>query len=189
MNVVRGSIWGALLLLACPVFSQSGDFLSLQRRLVEIYRENQDAIVRVKGAYEKVDEDGQPVVELNIGTGFFISKDGHLLANATRTFGARRIWIEHRGIDYAAELIGSDTINNVSLLRLITMPPEFGVIRMGESTDLPEIGTMAVAISHYLDFEAAPSIGMVQNYARRYGRCFTRDLRKHLQFNYRLTNN
>lgn len=136
--------------------------------MIEIYRENQDAVVRVKGAYEETSESGNPEIVLKIGTGFFISKDGHVLANATRTFGARRIWVEHRGVDYAAELLGSDTVNNISLLRLITMPERFGVIRMGETPDLPEIGTMAVAISHYLDFEAAPSLGMVQNYSRRY---------------------
>lgn len=147
----------------------TGDFLSLQRRVIEVFNENKNAVVRVKGAYEQKAEGNQPEIVLKIGTGFFISKEGHILANATRTMGARRIWVEHQGVDYAAEFLGGDSVNNIALLRLVTLPDEFGVIRMGETQELPEPGTSAIAISYYLDFDAAPSLGMVQNYARRYG--------------------
>ncbi len=147
----------------------AGDFLSLQERLIEVFDENEDAIVRVKGAFEEENESGEEEVVLKIGTGFFISREGHILASATRTYGAIRIWVEHRGVDYSAELLGSDNVNNLALLRLVTLPPDFSVIRMGETPDLPEIGTMAVSLAYYLDFDVAPSIGYVQNYARRYG--------------------
>lgn len=151
-----------------PGFAQS-DFLALQRRMVEVFEENKDAVVRVKGAFEEINERGERDVILKIGTGFFISREGHILANATRTEGANRIWVEHRGIDYAAEFIGSDSVNNIALLRLVALPESFSVIRMGESAELPQVGSMAIAISYYLDFEAAPSLGIVQNHARRYG--------------------
>ncbi len=163
------SAWRSFFLGVCVAAAETGDFLSLQRRLVEVFEENRDAVVRVKGAYEQSETGAEPEVILKIGTGFFISREGHILANATRTYGADRIWVEHRGIDYAAELLGSDTVNNISLLRLYTLPPDFAVIRMGQSPELPNLGTMAVAISYYLDFEAAPNIGLVQGYARRYG--------------------
>ncbi len=146
-----------------------GDFLALQRRVIDVFNENKNAVVRVKGVYEQESEDGQPEIILKIGTGFFISKEGHILANATRTMGARRIWVEHLGVDYATEFLGGDSVNNIALLRLVTLPEEFGVIRMGETQELPEPGTAAIAISFYLDFDAAPSLGMVQNFARRYG--------------------
>jgi len=156
--------------LTAGVFGQQqGDFLTLQRRIIEIFEENKDAVVRVKGAYEEETESGERDVVLKIGTGFFISREGHILANATRTEGADRIWVEHQGIDYAAEFLGSDSVNNVALLRLVTLPDSFSVIRMTEGSDLPPIGSTAVAISYYLDFDAAPSTGLVQNYARRYG--------------------
>ena len=148
---------------------QNGDFLALQRRVIEVFEENKSAVVRVKGAYEQALDSGEKDVILKIGTGFFISKQGHILANATRTQGAKRIWVEHQGVDYAAEFLGGDAVNNIALLRLVVLPENFSVIRMSESRELPRLGTTAIAISYYLDFEAAPSVGLVQNYARRYG--------------------
>lgn len=163
-----GFFFSFLILFALPALG-NGDFLSLQRRVVEVFEENRDAVVRVKGAFEGVSESGDRDITLKIGTGFFISREGHILANATRTQGASRIWVEHRGVDYAAEYLGGDSVNNIALLRLVALPEAFSVIRMGESMDLPKIGSTAVAISHYLDFDAAPNIGLVQTHARRYG--------------------
>lgn len=169
MGKLRAWYLGFLCLSQLALAQQSGDFLTLQRRVIAVFEENKSAVVRVKGAYEQNLSSGEKEVILKIGTGFFISKEGHILANATRTQGANRIWVEHQGVDYAAEFLGGDAVNNIALLRLVVLPEDFSVIRMGESRELPRIGTTAIAISYYLDFDAAPSVGMVQNYARRYG--------------------
>jgi S1-C subfamily serine protease len=81
--------------------ANSSDALALQERLLEVYEQNKGAIVRVKAAYAGDEVDGKQQVLLRVGTGFFISKEGHILVSASRAAGASRVWVEHQGKPYA----------------------------------------------------------------------------------------
>ncbi|MGJ3241584.1 MAG: S1C family serine protease [Opitutales bacterium] len=153
------------------LFAQT-DFLAVERRIIDLFEAKEDAVVQVFAAYaqpeEERDPEGPPVI-LRVGTGFFISPDGHILVNASRAYGAQRIWVRHNGVDYAAELLGSDTVNNLSLLRAVSLPRDFDFFRMDSSPVLPEIGSTVLAISCSLDFEPAPNWGLVQGHETRMG--------------------
>ena len=149
-------------------FAQSeGDFLSLERRIIEVYEENRPAVVRVNAAYPNAGEDGKTLVR--IGSGFFISREGHVLTNANSTAGAERIWLVHEKISYAAELIGSDAYTNVSLLRILTLPESFSFLHLTDSPEVPPIGTMVLRISALLEFEPSPYLGLVTGTESRFG--------------------
>jgi S1-C subfamily serine protease len=143
------------------------DFLSLQRRVGEIFAENSGALVRVKAVYDgQSPEDGSQLV---VGTGFFVSREGLVLTNASIVLQPVRIWVEHNQIAYAAQLIGLDQPSNIALLRLDNTPPQFNFIHIGDSPDLPPVATFAVRISMPLEFEPTPDIGLIAGHESRLG--------------------
>ncbi len=150
-------------------YAQQGDWMSLQRRVVEIYEENKDALVRVKAVYESEDTTPQVI----IGTGFFISNQGLVMANASVAHNPVRVWVEHRGVAYAAEVVGTDVSSNIALLRLTTLPREFGFIHLSDNADMPPIGRFVIRLSMPLDFDPTPDLGLIAGYESRFaGRFF-----------------
>lgn len=165
-------VW--LLLLAAGSLSlvgQSLNALALQQRLIEVFENNQDAVVQVKAAYAQpvVSGSGKTDVMLRVGTGFFISREGHVLVSASRAAGADRVWIEHRGRSYAAEALGHDRLTNISILRTLEPPEEFSMITIDTSVGRPVPGAIAVAIACPLDFGPTPSMGIFTGVDKKIG--------------------
>jgi len=144
--------------------------LALQQRLIDVFEQNKDAIVRVKAAYAQPEiVDGKAQVMLRVGTGFFISQEGHVLVSASRAAGANRVWIEYQGKSYATEAIGHDRLTNISVLRVLEPPDDFSIINLDTSVERPALGSIAVAIACPLDFEPSPSIGIFTGMAKKLG--------------------
>lgn len=135
--------------------------LALQQRLIEVFEQNKAAVVRVKAAYPQPEViDGTAKLTMRVGTGFFISREGHVLVSASRAVGAARVWIEYQGKSYATESIGHDRLTNVSVLRVLAPPEEFSIMNLDTSVGHPSLGAIAVAIACPLDFEPSPSMGI-----------------------------
>lgn len=147
----------------------SGHALALQNRLLEVYEQNKTAVVRVKAAYTGGEVDGKTQVMLRVGTGFFISQEGHVLVSASRAAGASRVWIEYDGKPYAAEAVGHDRLTNVSVLRVLEPPKEFSIIKLDASEPLPPTGSIAVAITCPLDFGPTPVMGIFSGVEKKLG--------------------
>jgi serine protease Do len=150
-------------------FGASGDAMALQQRLLDVYEANKDAVVRVKAAYVQGEIDDKTQVMLRVGTGFFISKEGHVLVSASRAAGASRVWIEYNEQSYAAEPLGHDRTTNVALLRVIEPPESFSIIKLDASQPLPAIGSVAVAITCPLDFGPTPVMGLFTGNEKKLG--------------------
>lgn len=163
--------WITFLLAACSISLCAGpaNALALQQRLIEVFEQNKDAVVRVKAAYRGPDEGGKAQVILRVGTGFFISKEGHVLVSASRAAGASRVWVEHQGKSYATEAIGHDRVTNVSVLRVLELPEEFSIITLDTNVAQPRLGAIAIAITCPLDFEPSPSMGLVTGMDKKLG--------------------
>ena len=149
--------------------ANSAEALALQERLLEVYEQNKGAIVRVKAAYAGDEVDGKQQVLLRVGTGFFISKEGHILVSASRAAGASRVWVEHQGEPYATESVGHDRLTNVSVLRVLEPPAEFSTIKLDAAQPLPPVGSIAIAITSPLDFEPTPVMGLFTGVERKLG--------------------
>jgi len=143
--------------------------LALQDRVQEVYEQNKTAVVRVKAAFDGGEIDGKQQVVLRVGTGFFISQEGHVLVSASRAAGASRVWIEHEGEPYATEAVGHDRLTNVSVLRVLEPPENFSIIKLDSSEPLPEIGAIAVAITCPLDFGPTPVMGLFSGVEKKLG--------------------
>lgn len=141
--------------------------MALQKRLTEIYQENQSAVVRVKAAYES--DSPTEVSQIVVGTGFFISREGHVLTNASTVLNPDRIWVVFNGVEYAAKMIGYDKATNLALLKVITLPKDFTFIQIGDNATLPAPGTMLLRIGSPLELAPSPSFGMVSGLESRFG--------------------
>jgi S1-C subfamily serine protease len=169
--MLRVTVWLTALSVfsACIAMGNAADAMALQQRLLDIYEQNKGAIVRVKAAYAGAEVDGKKQVMLRVGTGFFISKEGHVLVSASRAAGATRVWIEHDGKPYATEAIGHDRLTNVSVLRVLEPPEEFAIIQLDPTEPIPEIGAIAVAITCPLDFGPTPVMGLFTGIEKKLG--------------------
>ena len=135
--------------------------LNLQEQLYNIYDNYESAIVRVRAAFRQEEIEGKPSqINLRIGTGFFVSREGHVLVNSNRTLGADKIGIEYKEIVYAAESIGHDPITNISLLRLIKLPQSFGVIPLAFEKKYYS-GELHFFISLPVGFDVTPILGIL----------------------------
>ena len=159
----------------CPLLTLGQDskepYLALQNRLVDVFARNESAIVRVKVALIlKGKEEQQPKKALRVGTGFFVSQDGHVLtSDSLLVGGAGRVWIEHHQRFYLAEIVGRDAISNIALLKLKEeKPPKFSFLQVAELSGLPRPGTFVVTLSAPLQFPSSPSLGIVQGQGSRF---------------------
>lgn len=163
--------WMAFLVSVCSVHwcAASPDALALQQRLIEIFEQNKAAVVRVKAAYRGSDEGGKAQVMLRVGTGFFISREGHVLVSASRAADATRVWVDYQGKSYATEAIGHDRVTNISLLKVLEVPENFSIVTLDAQVAEPRLGAIAIAITCPLDFEPSPSMGIVTGIDKKLG--------------------
>jgi S1-C subfamily serine protease len=156
-------------LCAQVLSAKAVDALALQSRLLEVYEQNKGAVVRVKAAYAGGEVDGKQQVMLRVGTGFFISKEGHVLVSASRAAGADRVWVEYNGRPYATEAVGHDRLTNISVMRVLEPPEDFSIIKLDPSAPLPDVGSIAVAITCPLDFGPSPVMGLFTGIEKKLG--------------------
>ena len=161
-------------------FAQIGE---LEERLVSLFEQNQSAMVRVKAVFppseELLEKEGlsqqegeEAIPQLVIGSGFFISREGLILTNASIVYEALRIWVEHDQIDYGAEVVGLDERANIAFLRTYTLPENFNFFHLCDPSALPSMGTLVLRLSMPLEFKASPDFGLVSGHESRFGERF-----------------
>lgn len=175
MNIARSRVQVGKLLrvfflalgLLLPVQIGFADPTALQERVVSLFREHNEAIVRVKAVYPPSEPGGVPHVV--IGTGFFISREGLIITNASIVANPLRVWVEHRNVAFGAEVVGSDDRTNLAFLRLRTLPDAFNFLHLSDKAEMPTIGNFLVRLSMPLEFDVSPSIGIVSGIESRFG--------------------
>ncbi len=104
-----------------------------------------------------------------MGSGFFISKEGHILTNASICYGADRVWIEYQGLYYSAESVGHDLVTNLSILRVRDVPQGMQFVSFPSKQDLPETSSLVVAITRQVGLSASPAFGMITGHDIQFG--------------------
>lgn len=152
------------------VIARANTLAEFETELQTIYKNNSNAIVRVKVATQKEEEEGKNSASLIVFSGFFISDDGKVLTNATPQKETTRVWIEKNGLSYLADVIGSDEKTNVSLLQVLNLPKDFSFISVDENVEKPPIGSFAIALTSPLDFAPSPSFGLITGYESNFAK-------------------
>jgi len=162
-----GLILLGLAIVASAPYSRANTtnaLLDLQATMQTIYRDRQNAIVRVKVATETREGDSEPKVVLRVFSGFFISQIGQVLTSHLPPDETTRVWIEQNGISYLADVVGTDPRTNVALLQVINLPKNFGFIELSPDKERREIGSLAFAVTSPLDFKPTPKFGLVAGF-------------------------
>jgi len=79
---------------------------ALQDRIQDVYKSFHSAIVRIKATRQNSADEQQPVSRvLKMGTGFIVSKDGHVLTSGLLQ-QPDRIWVEHDKSFLSRRIVG-----------------------------------------------------------------------------------
>lgn len=140
------------------VTSELGD---LESRIESVYNKYKSAVVRVKATKELI-SDGKSRRILKMGSGFFVSKDGHILTTGLLQ-DPDRIWIEHESSFFLAERIGMEGLCNLSLLKVDQKPNNFSFVPLGNTLEHERVGSMVVALTCALEFQVGPTHGLIQS--------------------------
>ena len=149
------------------VYSQD-NVLGLEYRIQTIFSEKSNSVVRVKAS--RVAKTGDKTKRyLKMGSGFFVSKEGHVLTTGLLP-NADRVWIEYNDSYLLAEEVGHDPMCNLSLLKLLEPPNNISYVRVNDSSDKIDIGSFLLGITFALEFEVGPTFGLMQSYEYSFGK-------------------
>ena len=113
-----------------------------------VYQKNVQAVVLITCEVRGV-RNGQPVTGISTGSGFVVSQNGYVVTNHHVVEGAVGIAVTmYDGTEYAATLIGSDSTNDVAVLKInesVSLQP----VEIGSSEAL-NVGDQVVAIGNPL---------------------------------------
>lgn len=135
-------------------------------------------MVRIKAVYppekpqKEGKEEGKNQPQVVIGSGFFISREGLIITNASIVLDPLRVWVEHDSIAYGAEVLGYDKRSNLAFLRTHTLPESFSFFHLLDRSELPSIGSFLLRLSMPLEFKASPSFGLASGYESRFAENF-----------------
>jgi S1-C subfamily serine protease len=144
------------------------EYLSFQSRVQEIFNKNESSVVRVKATGENI-VGAKKTRLLKMGSGFFISKDGHILTTGLLQ-NPQRVWIEYDKSYFLTEYLGTDSQCNLSLLKTIEKPKDFQFVSFESSESTVGVGTFLIGLTCALEFETGPTFGLMQSYESSFGR-------------------
>ncbi len=103
-----------------------------------------------------------------VGTGFFLDGEGHVLTAASVVEDANSCWIEWRGRQVPAKLIGREPQTNIAMLKVD--PRQCGgaaqitpSLALADSDQL-RVGSLVVAIGFPYDLPSAPTVGFIRGF-------------------------
>lgn len=97
------------------------------------------------------------------GSGFVVDPSGEILTNHHVVAGADRIYVRFPGEmqEYAAEMVGSDPLTDLALLRIDPGPRQLSYLAFGDSESL-EVGDWVVAVGNpFGNLEGSLTVGIL----------------------------
>ena len=125
----------------------------------QVYARNVQSVVLIS-CEVRANTFGQTVVGASTGSGFILSKDGHVVTNAHVVEGASVIKVStHSGEELEAKVVGTDTTNDVAVLKVEA--EDLPAVVLGSSDDLI-VGDQVVAIGNPLgELTSTMTVGYV----------------------------
>ena len=119
----------------------------------QVYANNVNSVVAISSKVTATDNFGRTTEGTSSGSGFIISSDGYIVTNHHVIENASEITVStYSGDSYTATLIGSDSVNDVAVLKVDAT--DLPAVTLGSSDSLA-IGDMVVAIGNPLGTLAA----------------------------------
>jgi S1-C subfamily serine protease len=135
-----------------------------QENTVRIYKKVAPTTVFIKAIF--VGEPLTPRGNSGIGSGLLLDEKGLILTNAHVVADAAKILLAlHDGTRLSADLVGSDPVTDLALLRVTLPSGSYVTARLGDS-DQAEIGQKVVAIGHPFGLGYALTTGVISGFGR-----------------------
>ncbi|MDR2735375.1 MAG: S1C family serine protease [Puniceicoccales bacterium] len=160
----------------------------------DVFYKKKDAVVRIIGirisnnetssAKSETKDDKQPDStkspagknpelsnKILFGSGFFIDDMARVVTSAIIVDDATNIWVEFNGLSYAAELVGSDRITNIAIVRLLKKPDHFDIIDITDGKPKGNVccGEFLVSVECKLGLDPSPNFGIIVGENSSYG--------------------
>lgn len=148
-----------MLLGSLLVVSVRADSLleAMDREVSALCAKSKDAIVKVH-AHRPANSGGPVLGPVHrVGTGFFIDGEGRLMTSASVVAEATNCWVEWRGEEVPARVLGRDPLTNLALLQVERRTP---FLTAGNDSEL-RVGSMVIVIGFPYDQPSEPSVGFV----------------------------
>ena len=114
-----------------------------------IYKNNVDSVVLITATVKGSNMFGQPTTGVSSGSGFVLSEDGYVVTNHHVVEGASEVDVTmYDGTQYKAKIVGSDSTNDVAVLK-IEETVKLQAVKIGSSSVL-SVGDQVVAIGNPL---------------------------------------
>ena len=131
----------------------------------QIYQQNVNSVVAIVSKVRTTNSYGQISEYTSSGTGFVLTADGYIVTNHHVIDGATQIsFTMYDGTEYAAVLIGSDSTNDIALLKADAQ--DLQPVTIGSSTAM-QVGDQVVAIGNALgELSSSLTVGYVSGIDR-----------------------
>jgi serine protease Do len=165
----RAILWATLFIITAHVGARAEGLLdSINSEVSALYEKSKDAIVKVH-AQRQLQLGNAPFIPSHrVGTGFLVAGDGLLLTAAAVVEGADSCWIDWRGEQVPAKIIGRDQRSNVAVLKVdpvkcVGEGQQMPFLPEGNSDEL-RVGSMVIAIGFPYELPSAPVVGFVSGF-------------------------
>jgi serine protease Do len=152
-----------VLVLASTMIRADGGEAGLRARVDAAITQVKPALVRIEVVSAEYQE-GREIKQRVVGSGAIISEDGYLITNhhvAGR--GQRMICTLSNREEIPAELIGTDPLTDLSILKLKPASPrQFSIARFGDSSRL-RVGDYVLAMGSPMALSQSVTLGIVSN--------------------------
>ncbi len=130
--------------ISIPAAANPGNEMTVK----EIFNKGDRSTVAISTKTNSVNVFGQPVTQASAGSGFILTADGYILTNQHVIADASDVTVlMHDGTEYPAEIIGSDAMTDIAVLKITAnnlIPVQIG------NSDTVEVGDQVVAIGNPL---------------------------------------
>jgi S1-C subfamily serine protease len=135
---------------------------AVETRRIAIYERVAPAVVNVTTQVLRSDFFWGSTQEEGSGSGFLWDDQGHIVTNYHVVEGAQQIEVGFGGdVTYPAEVVGSDPLNDLAVLKVEQTPAGVAPLEMGSSADL-KVGQTAIAIGNpFGQFERTMTQGII----------------------------
>jgi len=142
-----------------PIQPVTLDPAAEQQLYIDLYRRVNPAVVAIL----VFQADG---IEMGLGTGFVIDKEGHIVTNNHVVEGGREFEVDFAtGLKVRAELLGTDPTSDLAVLQVNVHPDQLSVLPLGDS-DQVQVGQRVIAIGNPFGLSGTMTVGIVSGLDR-----------------------
>lgn len=135
---------------------------------ISVFEKTQNAVVHISTSSSSQDITEEMTSSKGIGSGFFITYDGYICTNTHVITDSTSITVTTSdGTEYDATVIGSDTENDISVLKINPKDPNqtFEYLEFGDS-DMIVVGQRVLAIGNPFGYDRSMVTGIISGISR-----------------------